>query len=249
MFNLYPAGNVGSDLANSNLFLSSPIIRNRENLISVKVDEHATRGDTVSLHYSLADENRFNPFDPVNAFTALPGYGSFTLNHGQNAGLEWTRVFRSTVVNEFRLGFIRMRANFLQQNHGNDIGAQLGFPDVLTNPVDLGTPNVSLIGFDGIGEPINYPQDRHDTTLQLSDDVASTVSRDQVEISTDFRHVRIDDCLDFLARGDWFLLGEFSSRYPRLSQQSPCLHRRPSEAPRPALWRSCWVASRTSPSR
>ena len=25
----------------------------------------------------------FNPFDPVNAFTSLPGYGSYTLNHGQ----------------------------------------------------------------------------------------------------------------------------------------------------------------------
>ena len=96
VFDLYPAANVGPDLANSNTFVSSPTIRNRENLISVKVDEHATRGDTVSLHYSLVDENRFSPFDPVNSFTSLPGYGSFTLNHGQNAGLEWTRVFRST---------------------------------------------------------------------------------------------------------------------------------------------------------
>ena len=207
VFHLYPAANVGSDLANSNTFVSSPVIHNSENLISAKVDEHASAADTVSLHYSLVDENRFNPFDPVNAFTSLPGYGSFTLNHGQNAGLEWTRVFRSSVVNEFRVGFIRMRATVLQQNHGEDIGGQLGFPDVLTNPVDLGAPNISLISFDGIGEPINYPQDRHDTTLQLSDNVAWTVGRNQFKIGADVRHVRIDDYLDFLARGDWFFQG------------------------------------------
>ncbi len=208
VFNLYPTANVGSDLANSNTFLSSPVIRNTENLVTVKVDEHASAVDTVSLHYSLAEESLFSPFDPVNAFTSLPGYGSFTLNHGQNAGIEWTRVFRSSVVNELRLGFIRMRSTVLQQNHGDDIETQLGFPNVLTNPVDLGAPNISLIGFDGIGEPINYPQDRHDTTLQLSDNVAWTVGRNQFKIGADFRHVRIDDYLDFLARGDWEFLGQ-----------------------------------------
>jgi len=208
VFNLYPAANVGADLVNSNIFLSAPVIRNSENLVSVKVDEHASPVDTVSLHYSVLKENLFSPFDPVNAFTSLPGYGSFTLNHGQNAGLEWTRVFRSSVINEFRLGFIRMGANVLQQNHGDDISAHLGFPDVLTNPVDLGAPNINLISFDGIGEPVNYPQDRTDTTLQLSDNVAWTVGRNQFKIGADFRHVRIDDYLDFLARGDWFFLGE-----------------------------------------
>jgi len=208
VFNLYPAANVGADLASSNTFVSSPVIRNTENLISVKVDEHASPVDTVSLHYSLAEESLFSPFDPVNAFTSLPGYGSFTLDHGQNAAIEWTRVFRSSVVNELRLGFIRMRSTVLQENHGEDIATQLGFPNVLANPVDLGAPNISLISFDGIGEPINYPQDRHDTTLQVSDNVAWTVGRNQLKIGADFRHVRIDDYLDFLARGDWFFLGQ-----------------------------------------
>jgi len=207
VYNLYPAANVGSDLVDSNIFRSAPVIDETRNLFTAKVDEHISPVDTVSLHYSLVDDNTFNPFDPVNAFTALPGYGSFTLGHGQNAGLEWTRVFRSKLVNELRLGFIRMRFNVLQQNHGDDINAKLGFPDVLTNPVDLGAPDINLIGFDGIGEPVNYPQDRHDTTLQVSDNVAWTVGRNQFKIGADFRHVRIDDYLDFLARGDWFFSG------------------------------------------
>jgi hypothetical protein len=207
VFNLYPAPNVG-DPTSSNLFRSAPIIRNSENLVTAKVDEQATHGDTISAHYSLIDENLFNPFDPVNAFTALPGYGTFTHNHGQSAGLEWTRVLRSSIVNEVRLGFTRVRYGVFQQNHGNDIATQLGFPNVLTNPVDLGYPNINVTSFDGIGEPINYPQDRHDTTLQLSDNVAWTVGRNQFKIGVDLRHIRIDNYLDFLARGDWFFLGQ-----------------------------------------
>ncbi len=207
VFNLYPQANVGSDLLNSNLFLSAPVIRESENLYSAKLDQHFSATDTVSAHYSLIDGNTFNPFDPVNAFTALPGYGSFSLNHGQNAGLEWTRVFHSRLLNEFRLGFIRMRATVLQQNHGTDHSAQLGFPDVLTNPVDFGYPDISLTGFDGIGEPVNYPQDRHDTTLQLADNVAWTVGRNQFKIGIDVHRIRIDNYLDFLARGEWLFLG------------------------------------------
>ena len=199
---LIPAANVGT-----NTFLSTPVIRRSDNLYSAKLDQHFSATDTVSAHYSLIDQNIFNPFDPVNAFTALPNYGSYTLNHGQNAGLEWTRVFHSKLLNELRLGFIRMRTTVLQQNHGTDYNAALGFPDVLTNPVDLGYPDVALTGFDGIGEPVNYPQDRHDTTLQLADNVAWTVGRNQFKIGVDVHRLRIDNYLDFLARGEWLFLG------------------------------------------
>ena len=47
------------------------------------------------------------------------------------------------IVNEFRLGFTKMRATVLQQNHGDYIESQLGFPDILTNPIDLGVPDIS----------------------------------------------------------------------------------------------------------
>ncbi|HKI00236.1 MAG TPA: TonB-dependent receptor [Candidatus Sulfotelmatobacter sp.] len=206
---LYPLANVGAatNLPSSNTFRSAPVIRRSDNLYTAKLDQHFSATDTVSAHYSLVDENIFSPFDPVNAFTSLPGFGSFTLNHGQNAGLEWTRVFHSKLLNEFRLGFNRMRATVLQQNHGTDFNAALGYPDVLTNPVDLGYPDLSITGFDGIGEPVNYPQDRHDTTIQLADNVAWTVGRNQFKIGVDVRRLRIDNYLDFLARGEWLFLG------------------------------------------
>jgi hypothetical protein len=221
--NLYPPANVGADLANSNTFVSAPVIRNSENLYSAKLDQHFSATDTVSAHYSLIDGNDFNPFDPVNAFTALPGYGSFTLDHGQNAGLEWTRVFKSKLLNEFRLGFIRMRATVLQQNHGTDFNATLGFPDVLTTPVDLGYPDVLITGFDGIGEPVNYPQDRHDTTLQLADNVAWTVGRNQFKIGVDVHRLRIDNYLDFLARGEWLFLGDTAAGLSQALSIPPCI--------------------------
>jgi hypothetical protein len=203
IFNLYPAANVGLDLVDSNTFVASPVIRNSENLTTGKVDHHATGGDVISAHFTRFDENRFNPFDPVNSFTTLPGYGSYTLNDGQNAGLGWTHVFTPSATNEFRLGFNRMRAGALQQHYGTDVSSQLGFPDVLTNSVDLGFPNVSLPPFEGIGEPVNYPQDRHDTTAHLSDTLSWISGRHQFKFGADIRKIQVNNYLDFVARGEW----------------------------------------------
>jgi hypothetical protein len=202
--NLYPAANAGANLATSNTFVSSPVIRNTENLVLVKVDHHAGAKDRLTAHYARFGEDRFNPFDPVNVFTNLPGYGSYTLNNGQNAGLGWTHVFTSNAINELRLGFNRMRAGALQESYGINRSAELGFPDVLTNPVDLGYPDVNLLGFDGIGEPVNYPQDRHDTTVHLSDNLSWIHGRNQFKFGTDIRYIQVNNYLDFVARGDWF---------------------------------------------
>ena len=201
---LLPAANVGADLAASNTFVSSPVIRNSENLALFKVDHHAGPRDTLTAHWARFGEDRFNPFDPVNSFTNLPGYGSYTLNNGQNAGLGWTHVFTSSAINEFRLGFNRMRAGALQASTGINRSAELGFPDVLTNPVDLGYPNVSLLGFDGIGEPVNYPQDRHDTTVHLSDNLSWIHGRNQFKFGADIRNIQVNNYLDFVSRGEWF---------------------------------------------
>src|SRR5271157_219256 len=220
--NLYPAANVGSDLSTSNTYLAVPVIRNTENMLSAKVDDQTSSADRLSLHYSLAEENLFDPYDPVNSFTSLPGYGSYTLTHGQNAGINWTRVFRSSVVNEFRLGYTRMRATVLQQSYGQDIESLLGFPDILTNTVDLGAPNISVINFDGIGEPVNYPQERRDNTYQLSDNVAWTVGINQFKIGADFRRVQIGDYLDFLARGEWFFEGQTAAGILGAYSLPPC---------------------------
>jgi len=225
--NLYQSkysANVGSDLTTSNTYLSSPVADESLNLISVKVDEQANPADHLSFHYSLTDGDTFNPFDPVNAFTSLPGYGSHSLEFGQNAGVNWTRVFRSSIVNEFRLGFTRMGDTELQQDHGVDVESQLGFPDSLTTPVDLGAPNINLsanlsssecgnpngcsVNFDGIGDPIQYPEDRRDNTYQISDNLAWTAGQNQFKIGADLRRIQIGNYIDYEARGDWYFQGQ-----------------------------------------
>jgi len=213
IFNLLPTANTGADLVNSNVFTASPTNRNAVNLLTIKLDRQAGSNNTFSGHYSLFNESRFNASDPVNSFTSLPGYGSFTINRGQNVGFDWTHVFNPRWVNEFRLGFNRLRSAALQEHYGTNVSEQLGFPTVLTPPVDLGFPDVSILGFDGIGEPVNYPQDRHDNTFHFADNLAWTHGLNQFKVGADIRRFQLNDYLDFIARGQWFFNG-FAQQTP-----------------------------------
>ena len=57
VFNLYPQANVGSDLLDSNSFLSAPVIRHSDNLYTAKLDQHFSATDTISA--------RPTPFQPT----------------------------------------------------------------------------------------------------------------------------------------------------------------------------------------
>ena len=207
VFNLFPAANVGPNLATSNLFVASPAIRNSVNLGLVRVDQYFGRNDTLSGHYTIFQEHRFNPYDPLNEFTNLPGYGSFSKNRGQNVAISLTHIFNSRWLNDFRFGFNRLRAGIFQEHSGDNINQQLGFPTVLTNPVDFGFPNVEVLGYDGFGEPINYPQDRKDNTFHWVENLAwNPGGSHQIRMGADIRYFRLNSFLDFLARGDWFFL-------------------------------------------
>jgi Carboxypeptidase regulatory-like domain/TonB dependent receptor-like, beta-barrel len=214
VFNLLPAANVGPDLSTSNLFISAPIIRNAGHHLSLKLDDAVSVRDQLAFHYVFANDDRFNPFDPLLPPTSLPGYGSNAWDRGHNAGLTWVHVLQSSAVNEARIGFNRHIGLWTQQHSGQDLNHELGFPDVITRPVDLGLPLVTIAGFDGIGEPRNLPQGRHDDTLVASDNLTwrpgFNRGRHETNLGGSFTRFRYAGYLDVMARGQWFFMGAFT---------------------------------------
>jgi len=238
--NLLPPANVAlPNLGESTTYVSAPVIQNTVDLMSVKLDRQAGSNNTFSGHYSLYNVNTFNPFDPVNAFTSLPGYGSYDIDRGQNAGFTWTHVFTSRWINEARLGFNRLRAAAYQQDYGVNEAEQRGFPTVSTNPLDWGYPNVNLYGFDGIGNPVEYPTDRHDNTDEFADNLAWNSGRHQFKFGTDIRRIQLNSYIDFISRGDWYFEGDVvQGLAPYLG---PILSSAPAGSPLASLANACPV--------
>ncbi len=210
ILNLYPNANVGSDPLNSTTFVSAPTGQQTEPYGVAKVDHHFSEKDTLSGHYVLSFGNAINPFDPLAPFTNLPGYGTTVLTHGQNGGASWTHIFNPRLVNEFRLGANRELGYFYQTDAKN-YSQQLGFPTVLTAANDLGYPNVSVAGYDGIGQPTNVPQYHPTYTAHLADNLAWNPQfnggRHQFKFGFEARYYIYFIQFDVLARGLWQFSG------------------------------------------
>ena len=166
--------------------------------------------DNLSGHYALSLGKRENPFDPLSPYTQLPGYGTTVVTNGQNGGISWNHIFNSRIVNEFRAGFNGEEGTFTQADK-TDHNTRLGFPTVLTEPIDLGFPNVAVAGFDGIGQPTNTPQDHPTYTLHMMNNFAWNPTfnggRHQFKVGGEFRRYFYHLLFDTSARGIWSFNG------------------------------------------
>lgn len=207
---LYPAANVGTNLQTSNTFVSAPIILQHEPFVVGRVDHVFSAKDSITGTYTLSFGYRVNPFDPLAPYTNLPGYGTDVTTDGQNGGITWTHTFNSRIVNEFRAGFNGEHGIFLQADR-TDHNIPLGFPQVLTAPIDLGYPNVAVAGFDGIGQPTNTPQDHPTYTIHIEDNYAWNPEfmggKHQFKAGFETRRYLYSLLFDITARGVWTFNG------------------------------------------
>ena len=185
----------------------SPAGRSDVHNFTIKVDENLGPGHQLFGRYSLWDEDRVNPFDPLVDPTNVPGFGSLTRNRGQSLAIGWTKTIGSRAINDFRFGFNRLRAGIFQESLGRDVAGELGIQGLLTDPLAVGRPGVILGITDALLEPTNTPQERRDNTFQLTNNFSWQRGRHSFKAGGDLRHFQDDFRLDIIARGLFIFAG------------------------------------------
>lgn len=169
-------------------FVSVPVLRDDLNHVNVRVDHRFSPQDTFFARYSFADEDLFNPFDPLSDPTNLPGFGTFWPTRTQSIALSYTHVFSAALINEFRSGYNRRRIGLFPQNQGNDVGGKLGIPGLPRDPRSFGFPEFNIIGFDKLAEPHGRPQDNRNNTYQVIDTLTPLRGEHALKFGADLRH-------------------------------------------------------------
>ncbi|HSW50938.1 MAG TPA: carboxypeptidase regulatory-like domain-containing protein, partial [Bryobacteraceae bacterium] len=123
-------------------FVSSPAARDREDHFDVRLDHNLGRSDDLGFRYSFADRALYQPFSGPT-FSAVPGFGTDVARRAQNAVLSEVHVFSPTLLNELRLGFNRVSIGTYHENLGRNRNAEVGLPQVSTNPRNHGLSLIS----------------------------------------------------------------------------------------------------------
>jgi len=116
------------------------------NQFITRVDHYFTDKTSLSFRYDI-----FTGL--ATGKVALLDTGRDTTVHNQNIALSVPHTFSPTTLFELRLGYNRPNYFLVQEgSFGTDYATQLGIKNLLRDPRSYGVPNLSISGFDSIGD-------------------------------------------------------------------------------------------------
>ncbi|HZT30514.1 MAG TPA: carboxypeptidase regulatory-like domain-containing protein [Bryobacteraceae bacterium] len=121
----------------------------------LRIDHQINDNDRIFGHYVFEDISYSQHYGDN------PNFPYFVAGRNQSAAIQWVHIFTPTVINEFRLGYMRSTDNTLNPrsntNFSMDALGFTGFHVINDNnrpftPREAGLPNFSISGFGGLGD-------------------------------------------------------------------------------------------------
>ncbi len=151
--------------------------------MDIKGDYLITKNDTLNLR--LIKNSFSTPYDLGNFPDRLPAFDSQQSGDAYNAGISYTHIFNSNIINELRVSYGRIGFTFALR------------PDTLSNPLAMG-PTVSIDGITGYGiYPGTLPQGRFHNTYQYQDGLSWSRGSHFFKFGFDYADIRVRDEVPF----------------------------------------------------
>jgi hypothetical protein len=222
LVNQYPnpnISNVSCGAANYRALVSREVTTDT---VTGRVDHQLNNKNTLFVRYSLNFDREFWPSGTVpESTTTLPGYGRFSHNSYQMAGLDWTRIFNPRLLNELKLGYNRWQLREENQDIGNNLASTLGIQGLnKIGGVSAGVPNMIFSGYAGIGAALNVPETGAVNTFQVGDTLTHVAGGHTLIYGADLRSVRRGNfTVDNVYRGQYGFSGSVTGGFGQLSSQ------------------------------
>ncbi len=146
----------------------------QDNQFSGRVDQIVTSSNTLFVSYQFAQRATLYQNNTLCGSRVLPGIACTEPERDQGLSINDMHVFSSTLVNELRLGYNRIRTNRFNEDAAlGNVGQSLGIAQPGGTPEgnigNLGLPQVTISGLAVLGGSSGNPQGRRDNTYNIVD--------------------------------------------------------------------------------
>jgi hypothetical protein len=160
--------------------------------ITFRVDQRLSNKQNIAGEYTVLTGQDTGTSGDFTGASTSPNFGVIGPHTYQHASFTDDYVFTPHILNEFRGGFNRMDAGYLNQDqkYGNVVAA-LGLPQGGANGLqspdggNIGVPYVSIAGFSTIGLN-NDPQWRGDNTVNITDGLTWVKGNHSFKVGVDY---------------------------------------------------------------
>ena len=178
---------------------------------SVRVDHRLTRADQLFARFSTFDADELQPFG-TSALqeTLVPGFGRTLKTNTRNLTVSQTHTFGSSLLNEFRFGFMKVDGGQASLNAGVDFAGQVGLLGVTRDPRDVGYPQITTGGlYSTMGDPTSFVF-RHNQHFELYDNFTIDRGAHRFKVGAYYFHLALRPEQPDIARGAFTYTGQFS---------------------------------------
>ncbi len=179
---------------------------------SVRIDHRISKKANLFFRYSINQDQQIDVFDTLvgTINTNLPGFGRNDNQRTESISFSYMQIINARTVNEFRFGY-----NFLRQirapENKTDFVSTLGLIGLSSDPRTFGFPAFRVTGFDPLGDNVQLPQERSDSTYQFIDNITLQRGAHTVKAGFDLRPFRSVNFNPGSSRGDFRFTGLYTN--------------------------------------
>lgn len=192
----YAAANIPGNSLQNNYVRSNSAPNNRDGFV-LRMDFVESSKSQWSGRYSWGDENSASQGITLDGTKIVTNYEQYM---GSN-----TRTFTPNLVNEARFGYTRFFnsiGTYLAFN--TDVVSQIGIPNFPGGaPVTWGIPNVTLIGYNSIGDSTEGPYANNNNGLQFIDTLSWIRGKHTFRFGAEYTRQNYNQVGNQFARGQF----------------------------------------------
>jgi len=215
MLDLWPQPNFAGSGTRQN-FIRNPAWSTTRDQVDARVDHNLTEKDKLfgRVSFNRFDNLRESVFPPP-ARGGQNNDRAFDDNDARSVAFSYTRIFRPTLLNEFRYGFVRQKVDKreLSKELLSEVTAQYGIRGVPGSDRLFGLPNFvfsGAIGYQGFGEPGSMPNFKIHQVHQYLDNVSWNRGNHNFKFGADLRWNRSDIFGGNQSHGNFSFDGQFT---------------------------------------
>ncbi|MEE8349478.1 MAG: carboxypeptidase-like regulatory domain-containing protein [Acidobacteriota bacterium] len=201
--------------------VAAPSQRTDQDQFNIRLDHLASASDSLYARLSIFNADSFQPFGTSQLNEdLLPGFGRGLSTRSRNVAFGYTHTFENRVVNEFRLGWLKVSGGQTSENRGVDFASASGLLGVTADPRDQGFPLISLAGeFSTMGDPSSFVF-RDNQSFELFENILLDRGNHQIKFGAYWFHLNFNPSNPEAARGAFSFSPRFTSAEPTLSDGS-----------------------------
>jgi hypothetical protein len=193
--------------ASGNL-LTQPIARASQPQASLRLDEHLSERDRLTVRYSVGFASIEEPFteDP----DVIPGYGDTVTDRAHQGALSHERVISPITTHALRFSYALLDRDLQPERNGGASPAALGLGWVKDSGFGAGYPRFQIAGYSALGDSTALPIRRTSRSLQVAETLTLARRAHLWKIGGELRGSGLESRVGLLTRGSLSFPGALS---------------------------------------